>query len=93
MVHHSVIISIDGPSYTGGGTEEEFRRLRRKHAAVESGLNALENHGLDGCSDHGIDGFTRYVALAVVARNIQLLGRKLQDKLLEEEEERMRVAA
>jgi len=73
-------------------SEEEFRRLRRKHAAVESGLNALENHGLDRCSDHGIDGFTRYVALAVVARNIQLLGRKLQDKLLEEEE-RMRVAA
>jgi hypothetical protein len=73
-------------------SEEEFRRLRRRHAAVESGLNALENHGLDRSSDHGIDGFTRYVALAVVARNIQLLGRKLQDKLLEEEE-RMRVAA
>jgi len=71
---------------------EDFRWLRRKHAAVESGLNALENHGLDRCPDHGIDGFARYVALAVVARNIQLLGRKLQDKLLEEEE-RMRVAA
>jgi hypothetical protein len=68
-------------------SEEEFRRLRRNHSAVESGLNALENHGLDKCSDHGIDGFTRYVALAVVARNIQLLGRKLQDKLIEEEEE------
>ena len=67
-------------------SEEEFKRLRRKHAAVESGLNALENHGLDRCPDHGIEGFRRYVALAVVARNIQLLGRKLQDKLLEEEE-------
>jgi hypothetical protein len=31
-------------------------------------------HGLDLCRDHGIDGFKRYVALAVVARNIQRLG-------------------
>jgi len=69
-------------------SSEEFTLLRRKHAAVESGLNALENHGLDRCPDHGIEGFTRYVALAVVARNIQLLGRKLQDRLLEEEERR-----
>jgi IS5 family transposase len=71
---------------------EEFKRLRRKHAAVESGLNALENHGLDRCLDSGIEGFARYVGLAVVARNIQLLGRKLQDKLLEKEE-RYRSAA
>jgi transposase, IS5 family len=56
-----------------------FKELRRAHAAVESGINALENHGLDRVPDYGLDGFERYVALAIVARNIQLLGRKLQD--------------
>ena len=25
---------------------EEYKTLRRKHSAVESGINALENHGL-----------------------------------------------
>lgn len=51
-----------------------FRRLRRRHSAVESAINALEVHGLDRCPDHGIDGFKRYVALAVVARNLHRLG-------------------
>jgi hypothetical protein len=62
-----------------------FKTLKRKHAAVESAINALENHGLDRCRDHGIDGFRRYVGLAVVARNLQVLGRKLQEKELEAE--------
>ena len=53
--------------------DPEFVRLRRSHLAVESAINALEVHGLDKCPDHGIDGFKRYVALAVVARNIQRL--------------------
>jgi hypothetical protein len=54
--------------------DPEFIRLRHKHSAVESAINALEVHGLDRCPDHGIDGFKRYVALAVVARNIHHLG-------------------
>ena len=62
---------------------EAFREARRKHSAVESCINALENHGLDRCRDHGIEGFKRYVALAVVARNIQLIGHVLQQKELE----------
>ncbi len=53
---------------------EEFVQARRAHPAVESAINALEVHGLDRCLDHGIDGFKRYVALAVVGRNIQKLG-------------------
>lgn len=57
-----------------------FRTSRRKHSAVESGINALEVHGLDQCPDHGIDGFKRYVALAIVARNIQKLGSELIKK-------------
>jgi hypothetical protein len=61
---------------------EAFRQARRKHSAVESSINALENHGLDRCLDHGIEGFKRYVALAVVARNIQIMGHVLQQKKL-----------
>ncbi|MFT5101978.1 MAG: IS5 family transposase [Planctomycetaceae bacterium] len=63
----------------------EFRRSRRTHSAVESAINALEVHGLDRCPDHGIDGFKRYVALAVVARNIQKLGAELQKKIQAQE--------
>jgi uncharacterized protein Yka (UPF0111/DUF47 family) len=59
---------------------EEFMQAKRKHSAVESSINALENHGLDRCLDHGIHGFKRYVALAIVARNIQIVGHILQRK-------------
>jgi IS5 family transposase len=58
--------------------QEEYVHYRRKHAAVESGINALENHGLDRCCDCGIKGFKRYVALAVAARNLQNLGNTIQ---------------
>jgi hypothetical protein len=53
---------------------DAFIKARRSHSAVESAINALEVHGLDMCPDHGIGGFKRYVALAVVARNIHRIG-------------------
>ena len=53
---------------------QEFVKARRAHSAVESAINALEVHGLDICPDEGIEGFKRYVALAVVARNIHRIG-------------------
>lgn len=59
----------------------DFIKARHQHSAVESAINALEVHGLDICPDHGIHGFERYVALAVVARNIQQLGVKLKQQL------------
>ena len=55
-------------------SEPEFARQRRQHAAVEFAINALEHHGLNCCPNHGIDGFKRYVALAVLARNVRRLG-------------------
>lgn len=58
----------------------EFRTARKQHSAVESGINALEVHGLDKCLDHGLEGFKRYIALAVVARNIQKLGSEIIQK-------------
>lgn len=57
---------------------ETFKQFRRQHSAVESAINALEVHGLDKCYDHGIAGFKRYVALAVVARNVQKIGSIIQ---------------
>lgn len=59
---------------------EGFVRARRQHSAVESAINALEVHGLDRCPDHGIEGFEKYVALAVVARNVQRLGAVLIER-------------
>jgi hypothetical protein len=67
---------------------QEFIESRRKHSAVESSINALENHGLDRCLDHGLHGFERYVALSVLARNIQILGHLLQQKELKKQKRR-----
>ena len=64
-------------------SEVEFVQLRRQHSAVESAINALEVHGLDKCPDQGIDGFKRYVALAIVARNIQRLGVVVREQALQ----------
>ncbi len=51
---------------------------------MESAINGLEVHGLDVCPDHGITGFKRYVALAVVARNIHRIGAILWQRDQEE---------
>ena len=67
-------------------SEAEFVRLRQQHSGVESAINELEQHGLDVCPDHGIVGFKRYVALAVVARNVQRVGAMLR----QQEAERIR---
>ena len=74
---------------------EEFIRARYQHSAVESAINALEVHGLDRCLDHGIDGFKKYVALAVLGRNIQQLGLKIrqQELVRQQAEEQLKKAA
>lgn len=66
--------------------EEEFAAARAKHSGVESAINALENHGLDRCPDNGVTGFKRYVGLAVLARNIQVLGMILWKQETEQRE-------
>jgi hypothetical protein len=68
---------------------KEFVEARHQHAAVESAIHALENHALDRCPDHGIWGFKRYVALAVLARNLQLLGAKIRQKELMRQKRRL----
>ena len=77
-------------------SDPEFIRLRRRHSGVESAINALEAleaHGLDICRDHGIDGFKRYVALAVVGRNLHHLGAILLAREAERDRRRRRRAA
>jgi transposase, IS5 family len=59
---------------------EDFVKARHQHSAVESAINALGVHGLDRCPDHGLGGFKRYVALAVVARNIHRIGALLREQ-------------
>ncbi len=67
---------------------EEFKKARRKHSAVESAINALENGGLDRCPDHAIDGFKRYAGLSLLARNLHTIGNILQKKEVEREKRR-----
>jgi len=75
---------------------DDFKEARRKHAAVESSISALQNHGLDRCPDRGLEGFKRYVALGVLARNIQILGHTIQQreyKRLQKKKKLQRLAA
>ena len=78
---------------------EEFLQARHEHSAVESSISALKNHGLERCPDHGLHGFKRYVGMAVVARNIQIIGHIIQQrelkrlqKLEEKQRNKLRVA-
>lgn len=75
---------------------DEYLMAKEKHSAVESAINALDVHGLDKCPDHGLAGFERYVALAMVARNLQRLGaiiHKKDQRLLVLRERRLKEAA
>ena len=71
---------------------DDFVKARRQHSAVESAINALEVHGLDRCPDRGIVGFKRYVALAVVARNIHRIGAILREQEVKRMNRRQRLA-
>ena len=70
----------------------DFVKARRAHSAVESAINGLEVHGLDVCRDHGIEGFKRYVALAVVARNIHRIGAIVWQQEIEREQRESKYA-
>jgi transposase, IS5 family len=55
-------------------SDPEFRMQRKRHSGIESAIHALHHNGLDRCPDHGKKGFSRYVALAVVTRNLLTMG-------------------
>jgi len=56
----------------------EFREARQNHPGVESAINALQSgNGQERCRDRSERGYERYVALGVLGRNLQTLGKLL----------------
>jgi IS5 family transposase len=55
-----------------------FRNLRQQHPGIESAINALQaGNGLKRCRDRQELGFERYLGLAILGRNIHVLGKLL----------------
>ena len=56
----------------------EFRQARQSHPGIESAINALQSgNGLTRCRDRSERGFSRYLQLAVLGRNLHVLGKIL----------------
>jgi hypothetical protein len=56
----------------------EFRKGRQNHPGVESAINGLQSgNGQECCRDRSEPGYERYVALGVLGRNLQVLGKLL----------------
>ena len=56
----------------------QFHQAKQRHPGVESAIGALQSgNGLERCRDVGEVGFERYIALAVLGRNIHTLGKLL----------------
>jgi len=56
----------------------EFRQAREDHPGIESAINALQSgNGLARCRDRSERGFSRYLQLAVLGRNLHVLGKIL----------------
>ena len=55
-----------------------FRKARQNHPGVESAIGAMQSgNGLKRCRDRSKQGYERYVALGVLGRNLQTLGKLL----------------
>jgi len=56
----------------------EFRRSRQRHPGIESAIGALQSgNGLKRCRDRSELGLERYLGLAVLGRNLHVLGKLL----------------
>lgn len=54
----------------------QFRAARQSHPGVESAINALQaGNGLERCRDRSELGFSRYLQLAILGRNLHVLGK------------------
>jgi hypothetical protein len=54
----------------------EFRQSRQRHPGIESAIGALQaGNGLKRCRDRSELGMERYIALAILGRNLQTLGK------------------
>jgi IS5 family transposase len=55
-----------------------FRKARQNHPGVESAIGALQaGNGQKRCRDRSKQGYERYVALGILGRNLQTLGKLL----------------
>jgi len=55
-----------------------FRKARQRHPGVESAIGALQaGNGQKRCRDRSKRGYDRYVALGILGRNLQTLGKLL----------------
>ena len=58
--------------------DDEFLAAQQNHPGIESAIGALQSgNALKRCRDHSEIGFERYMALAVLGRNLHTLGRLL----------------
>jgi len=58
-----------------------FRKARQNHPGVESVIGALQKgNGLKRSRDRRKKGYERYVALGILGRNLQTLGKLLLEK-------------
>jgi len=56
----------------------KFHQARQRHSGIESAIGALQSgNGLKRCRDRSEVGFDRYVALAILGRNLHTLGKLL----------------
>jgi len=56
----------------------QFHQARQRHSGIESAIGALQSgNGLKRCRDRTELGFERYVALAILGRNLHTLGKLL----------------
>ncbi len=56
----------------------EFRQARQRHPGIESAIGALQaGNGLVRCRDRTEPGFARYIQLAMLGRNLHVLGKIL----------------
>lgn len=97
LKEHLELVALPRKGKLSKAAQEEeqapaFVKARRAHSAVESAINGLEVHGLDVCPDHGIEGFKRYVALAVLVRNIHRIGAILWRQDIEREQRKQKYA-
>ena len=55
-----------------------FRQSRQRHSGIESAIGALQSgNGLERCRDRSEAGFARYLGLAILGRNMHVLGKLL----------------
>lgn len=72
-----------------GEHSDSFKKARKWHSGVESAIHALGvGNGANLCRDEGDTGYLRYLAMAVLGRNLHNLG----GILIEKERERLKEA-